>query len=401
MIVMKKYLHILLSAVVLLFVSTSAAAVRDLYYINDVQTVLTDQDTVWAVGGDGAAAPITLADAYALTASGVEPLDDEAPDPYLGGGGLLPDRGTVRILSRKVFVGLNYYYSEKRDSSLEETVLENAVGRGFSFGVFGPNREFLSFSPLSLTNLQKIVLRPQEDGRVGVFDPETDQLLLTSGPTDQDSYFAVHPLSGSGEEAITWSEGTQYYGDFGFAVTEEGKLNVANMVELERYVAGVCAAEMGASFPAEALKAQAVCSRSYVMYCMQTGSYSKRFGFDVTDDTYCQAYLGYTDKAALISAAADTANQYLTCEGRIAEALFFAADGGETRNSEDVFGSYLSYLRGHPDPYEGEVWERGPYGHQVGLSQWGAYAMAKNHNKTYEEILGFYYTGVALSYGTL
>ena len=96
-----------------------------------------------------------------------------------------------------------------------------------------------------------------------------------------------------------------------------------------------------------------------------------------------------------------TENQYLTCNGSIVDALFFAADGGETLDSEAVFPSALPYLRGVKDPYEEKAWTRGPYGHQVGMSQWGAYAMAKYFEKDYKDILGFYYTGVGLSYGYL
>ena len=39
------------------------------------------------------------------------------------------------------------------------------------------------------------------------------------------------------------------------------------------------------------------------------------------------------------------------------------------------------------------------YGHNLGMSQWGAYAMAKYYDKDYRDILGFYYTGVGISYG--
>ena len=35
------------------------------------------------------------------------------------------------------------------------------------------------------------------------------------------------------------------------------------------------------------------------------------------------------------------------------------------------------------------------------MSQWGAYAMANSFGKTYQDILGFYYTNVGLSYGYL
>ncbi len=39
------------------------------------------------------------------------------------------------------------------------------------------------------------------------------------------------------------------------------------------------------------------------------------------------------------------------------------------------------------------------WGHNIGMSQWGAYSMAKNYGYNYREILGFYYTGVAISQG--
>ena len=39
----------------------------------------------------------------------------------------------------------------------------------------------------------------------------------------------------------------------------------------------------------------------------------------------------------------------------------------------------------------------GGYGHNCGMSQWGAKAMAEVHGKTYEEIISFYYTGAYVS----
>ena len=101
----------------------------------------------------------------------------------------------------------------------------------------------------------------------------------------------------------------------------------------------------------------------------------------------------------LINAALSTRNQYLTYDGHIIEALFSAADGGETLDSEEVFASAMPYLRGFEDPYEESVWTRGRFGHGVGLSQWGAHAMASVYHYNYKDILGFYYTEVGLSFG--
>ncbi len=132
---------------------------------------------------------------------------------------------------------------------------------------------------------------------------------------------------------------------------------------------------------------------------MRAESYAAVCGFDLTNDDYCQVYLGYTDAESILSAVAATENLYLTCDGALIDALFFAADGGSTLNSEDVFRDALPYLRGVEDPYESSAWTQGAYGHRVGMSQWGAYAMAKYYDMDYRDILGFYYTGVGLSYG--
>ena len=174
---------------------------------------------------------------------------------------------------------------------------------------------------------------------------------------------------------------------------------MVNTVPVETYVQGVCAGEVGSSFPAEAIKAQAVAARTYMMYHIYIGDYQESSGFDLTADDWSQVYLGYTDSAVIRQAVADTENQYLTYDGRVISAMFSAADGGATINSEDKYGTAYPYLRGVEDPYEGAVWKRGPYGHRIGMSQWGAYAMAEIYGKNYKEILGFYYTKVGISYG--
>ena len=73
--------------------------------------------------------------------------------------------------------------------------------------------------------------------------------------------------------------------------------------------------------------------------------------------------------------------------------MYCAANGGATLD-----GGY-PYLKGFADPYEASAWTRGALGHRIGMSQWGAYAMAKYKNKDYKSILGFYYTQVGISVG--
>ena len=364
------------------------------YYVNgDTAILAAPLSGYYAIGSRGVArlahGSVTL-----LTSNGQVTEEDS----YSGGGGLTGDQGRVKVATDTVRIALRYFMGKERDSTVEEAVLENEEGRGFAFGVLGDGRHFVQASPEAFTLESRITVRPGEGTGVAVYSAQTEELLWSAEATGPGAYLAVRPFTALGE-GITAYDGARYYGDFAFAMLRNDRLTVMNVLPLERYVAGVCASEVGKDFPDEALKAQAVAARTYVMYFIHLETFHYDFGFDVTADEYCQVYLGLTEAPSILSAVKATENQYLTYNGRLIEALFFAADGGETLSSEEKFKNKLDYLRGVVDPYEGAVWDQGPRGHRVGMSQWGAYAMALKFNKTYEEILGFYYTGVELSYG--
>ena len=255
--------------------------------------------------------------------------------------------------------------------------------------------------------------------------------------------------------------------------------NQIDTIPLEEYVMGVLAGEVPISFNIEALKAQAVASRSYVMYQMIK---NKDNDYDVVDTTLNQVYLddnylkqtwgnNYNEYINKIKdAVSDTAYQYITYNGELAEALFFSTSSGMTDNSEDVFVSSVPYLRSVDSPYDTispafnnidfftydvfcnllgikyttninvEILSSTPtgrinlikinektfsgsdiasllglrssnfnisfydgkvcittkgFGHNVGMSQYGAEGMA-NQGFTYDEILKHYYTGVEI-----
>lgn len=125
-------------------------------------------------------------------------------------------------------------------------------------------------------------------------------------------------------------------------------------IPFEEYVKGVVAGEMPATFEEEALKAQAVASRSYAMYQMEG---SKDKDYDVLDTTTNQVYLTdeelknnwkeeYPEKINKIKkAVAETKGEYLTYDGKVINAMFFSTSTGQTENSEDVFVTALPYLR--------------------------------------------------------
>ena len=126
-----------------------------------------------------------------------------------------------------------------------------------------------------------------------------------------------------------------------------GSVTAINYVDLEHYLYSVVGAEMSASWPLEALKAQAVAARSYALYHRQHG---RNVGYDVDSTTSSQVYDGVEDEAQSTQTAVDsTRGQVLTHSGQIIEAVFHSSSGGHTENVEDVWSKPLPYLRGVQD----------------------------------------------------
>lgn len=125
-------------------------------------------------------------------------------------------------------------------------------------------------------------------------------------------------------------------------------------VPFEDYIVGVLAGEMPVSFELEALKAQAVAARSYVMKKMQANIDKE---YDVVDTVMNQVYLDdehlqevwkddYTNNINKIKQAVlETFNEYLEYDGKVVDAMFFSTSVGATENSEEVFTSKVPYLR--------------------------------------------------------
>ena len=127
-----------------------------------------------------------------------------------------------------------------------------------------------------------------------------------------------------------------------------------NEIGLDLYLRGVVPAEMPASWPAEALKAQAVAARSYAEQHVHVGIGA----YDLFDNTRSQVYRGFLGEvAAGTNAVTATAGGVLKSGSAIINALYHSADGGATENNENVYTSAtgqvvsapISYLRGSPD----------------------------------------------------
>lgn len=169
---------------------------------------------------------------------------------------------------------------------------------------------------------------------------ELDVTLVRIEPDDrsENSYIEIGP----GRKSLR-----PYRGTFRFIL--EGKNILAvNEVQLEEYLYGVVPAEMDPSWPEEALKAQAVASRTYALF--QKDRYKNR-GFFIADDERSQEYGGVaveTDRTTNI--VVDTMHEVVTFQDRLACVVFHVESGGKTAgnlavwpNSGDI--PYLSSVQ--------------------------------------------------------
>ncbi len=106
-----------------------------------------------------------------------------------------------------------------------------------------------------------------------------------------------------------------------------GQIGVVNELPLEEYLERVVPAEMPDSYGTEALKAQAVCARSYSCSQMLEGKYTS-YGADVDDSTASQVYnnQAWSEKAA--EAVTATVGEVLVNEGEIVEAYYYSTSCG-------------------------------------------------------------------------
>ncbi len=125
--------------------------------------------------------------------------------------------------------------------------------------------------------------------------------------------------------------------------------NIISNLPMQHYLYSVVPAEIGASAPLEAQKAQAVCARTYYE---QNISRHKSDGFSLCATTHCQMYIGTKWEREQSNRAVDeTDNMIITYKGSPITAVYFAHSGGATANVEDVWGSPYAYLKSVEDKY--------------------------------------------------
>jgi stage II sporulation protein D len=139
---------------------------------------------------------------------------------------------------------------------------------------------------------------------------------------------------------------------------------VIEKLPLEQYVVGVLAGEMPADFEKEALKAQALAARTFIVNKMMTEDPSLPKGADVTDTIDHQVFKNPSELASIWGAESEwklkkiseavleTKGQVLTFDGKPINAAFFSTSNGYTENSEAYWQNEIPYLRSVKSPWD-------------------------------------------------
>jgi len=125
----------------------------------------------------------------------------------------------------------------------------------------------------------------------------------------------------------------------------KGGLYLVNSLPLEDYVKGVVLAETARQWAGEALKAQAVMVRTYVLSHVSSAS---RPEYHVTSSVLSQVYRGLNSDVNVEEAVNSTVGEVLTYRGKLIEALYHSTSVGSTEAPENVYGNALPYMRSVP-----------------------------------------------------
>lgn len=163
-------------------------------------------------------------------------------------------------------------------------------------------------------------------GKKIVFEPAQDARLQITSITRQ----KIHP-SYRNTIQLTWKK--------------DGLL-VTNELPLEKYLYAVVPSELSTGHKMEALKAQAVCARSYAYNQIKSNRY-KKYNAHLDDSVSCQVYNNVPEDKRSRKAVNETKGMVLTSKGKVLLAYYYSTSWGYSASGQDVWNtkSKISYLQ--------------------------------------------------------
>ena len=195
-------------------------------------------------------------------------------------------------------------------------------------------------SGLALSYGEKVVnVPPKAEVIIDTTDERLKDGRIVAAPLEKGDSISVN--------SIRRSYGTPSYGGT-VEIRKEGEgLLLINELYLEDYLTKVVPSEMPDSYEKEALKAQAVCARTYAFRQIQSNTYSK-YGAHVDDSTRFQVYNNLPTASKTEEAVRETYGKLLFYDNNPIEAFYFSTSCGHTTDGS-VWGgdpAQFPYLDG-------------------------------------------------------
>jgi len=173
-----------------------------------------------------------------------------------------------------------------------------------------------------------------------------------------DERLFIHPADGGMIRVESFKRGgshsfhPEYRGFMELTASGPSVLQIINEVEMDEYLYGVVPSEMPPRWPMEALKAQAVASRTYAVRSALHSSYSHR-GFHVQDSTMSQVYNNRREAGKTNTAVSETAPMLMSTlyEQEVIQAVYHSSSAGVTARASQVWSSADHSFPGPDRPY--------------------------------------------------
>lgn len=188
-------------------------------------------------------------------------------------------------------------------------------------------------------------------GMYTIYDADGSILDEVSGPvtfTCDGGLLGVAGLKRAGKQAL-------YHGAFQLLKKNDKKFNLVNLIEVEEYLKGVVPNEMPVRFGLEALKAQSVAARNYVL----TPRTKSSVNYDVVDSVASQVYFGANTETSISDKAVEETSGIVALYGwDLILALYSSTSGGYIESYSNAFSDPKTkefpsedkpYLRAKPD----------------------------------------------------
>ena len=178
--------------------------------------------------------------------------------------------------------------------------------------------------------IKGLTLKNEKNRKILYFDKNKQKIY----DLKSNQQFQVKSSDGRG----IWVGKKRFAGKLNLFVLDS-EILVVNVLGIEKYLSSVVGSEMPTKWPMEALKAQAISSRTYAL--KQKGNNL----FDIDSTQRNQVYNGLESRTyKTIKAVRSTRSLVLTYENKLINALFHSSSGGMTENSQDVWKNKYPYL---------------------------------------------------------